>query len=186
MKAIQSAAVVLFSFAFQAFADTCIECHKTKTPNIVSDWQLSKHSQNGIGCSICHGDGHQSAEDVDKVALPTPATCQQCHPDQVDQFMKGKHSAAWAAMKAMPTAHAQPVAMMEGMKGCGGCHKVGVKSKEDLVALNKAGSGFGRTDLCGAKARSGNRGFQPPERCCTERGRHPLPGLGSAETSRSA
>jgi hypothetical protein len=150
MKAASISAILLCLASSPAFAATCIECHKVKTPSIVSDWQLSKHSQNGIECSTCHGDGHQSETDVAKVKIPTPETCQQCHPDQVSQFMKGKHSAAWAAMKAMPSAHAQPVAMMEGMKGCGGCHKLGVKSKDDLVELKKAGSGFGRAscDAC--------------------------------------
>src|SRR5215469_2108206 len=141
MNAIRLSTILLSLGAWPAFAAICIECHKVKTPSIVSDWQLSKHSQNGIECSTCHGDGHQSASDVDKVKIPTPETCQQCHPEQVSQFTKGKHSAAWAAMKAMPTAHAQPVALMEGMKGCGGCHKIGLKSKEDLAELKKAGSG---------------------------------------------
>jgi hypothetical protein len=150
MNAIRVSTILLSLAVWPAFAATCIECHKVKTPSIVSDWQLSKHSQNGIECSTCHGDGHQSASDVDKVKIPTPETCQQCHPEQVSQFTKGKHSSAWAAMKAMPTAHAQPVALMEGMKGCGGCHKIGLKSKEDLADLKKAGSGFGRAscDAC--------------------------------------
>jgi hypothetical protein len=29
-------------------ADTCIDCHKKVTPNIVTDWQLSKHSMNAV------------------------------------------------------------------------------------------------------------------------------------------
>ena len=37
----------------------CIECHKKLTPNIVSDWKLSKHSENGVDCSICHGDSQR-------------------------------------------------------------------------------------------------------------------------------
>jgi hypothetical protein len=135
--------ILAISLTLPAFSATCIECHKKTTPSIVTDWQLSKHSQNGIDCSTCHGDQHQTASDAAKAQIPTPETCQQCHPDQVTQFMKGKHAAAWAAMKAMPSIHAQPVAMTEGMKGCGGCHKIGVKSKEDLATLKKAGAGFG-------------------------------------------
>ncbi|RLB34873.1 MAG: hypothetical protein DRH11_04555 [Deltaproteobacteria bacterium] len=42
-----------------------------------------------------------------------------CHQVQGDQFKAGKHAPAWSSMKAMPTAHWQPMAMMEGMKGCG-------------------------------------------------------------------
>jgi hydroxylamine dehydrogenase len=129
---------------------TCIECHKKTTPQIVTDWQLSKHSQNDVDCSICHGEGHKSADDYSKALIPAPETCAQCHEERVTQFKKGKHALAWAAMKAMPTAHAQPVAMMEGMKGCGGCHKIGLKSEAEMRELQQAGSGFGRAscDAC--------------------------------------
>lgn len=121
----------------------CLDCHKKITPDIVSDWQLSKHGQGGIDCAACHGDGHTTAADFAAARIPTPDTCAQCHEDKVTQYKKGKHAVAWAAMNAMPAAHAQPVAMMEGMKGCGGCHKLGVKSEADIAALHKAGSGFG-------------------------------------------
>jgi len=150
-------------------ADPCIDCHKQRTPNIVSDWQLSKHSQNGIACSTCHGDKHTSAADVSRVEIPTPETCRACHPDQVEQFLKSKHAVAWAAMKAMPMAHAQPVAMMEGMKGCGGCHKIGVKSENDLAELRKAGSGFGRAscDACHTRHTFSVTEARQPQACAT-------------------
>ena len=82
---------------------------------------MSKHSQNDVDCSVCHGEDHKAANDYAVARIPTPETCAQCHEKKLTQFKKGKHALAWAAMKAMPTAHAQPVAMMEGMKGCGAC-----------------------------------------------------------------
>lgn len=112
-------------FTIGASAQECVDCHKEITPNIVSDWQMSKHSQAEVNCSVCHGDRHKSAEDFTNVQIPTPETCAICHNTQTQQFKAGKHAAAWAAMKAMPTAHWQPMALMEGMKGCGGCHKRG-------------------------------------------------------------
>jgi hydroxylamine dehydrogenase len=126
-----------------ARAQQCVDCHSKITPNIVSDWKLSKHSQNGVDCSVCHGDQHTSANDVAKVQIPTLETCGTCHEARVAQFKEGKHAAAWAAMKAMPTAHWQPMALMEGMKGCGGCHKIGVKSEAEIRELKKTGGGFG-------------------------------------------
>ncbi|MCK4426865.1 MAG: cytochrome C [candidate division Zixibacteria bacterium] len=128
---------------FGALAQECVDCHKKVTPNIVSDWQLSKHSLNGIDCSVCHGEQHKSAQDIAKVNIPTPNTCATCHETQVEQFKAGKHALAWAAMKAMPTAHWQPMALMEGMKGCGGCHKIGLKTEEEIAELKKDGAGFG-------------------------------------------
>ncbi len=124
-------------------AQQCVECHKKVTPNIVSDWQLSKHSQNGIDCAVCHGDEHTSAADVANVRIPTPDTCATCHDLQVEQFKKGKHAFGWAAMKAMPTTHWLPMALREGMKGCGGCHKVGLKTEEEIRELKRNGAGFG-------------------------------------------
>ncbi len=126
-----------------ASAQTCVDCHRKFTPNIVSDWQLSKHSQNGLDCSVCHGDLHKSAQDVANVQIPTPETCALCHQTRVQQFKDGKHALAWAAMKAMPTAHWQPMALMEGMKGCGGCHKIGLKTEEEIKELKMDGAGFG-------------------------------------------
>jgi hypothetical protein len=141
--------VMIVFFASNALAQECVDCHKKVTPNIVSDWQVSKHSQNEIGCSLCHGEQHKSADDVAKVQIPTPDTCATCHETQVEQFKGGKHAIAWAAMKAMPTAHWQPMALMEGMKGCGGCHKIGLKTEAELKDLKKDGAGFG-TASCDA------------------------------------
>ncbi len=125
------------------FAQECVNCHKQITPHIVSDWQASKHSQNDVDCSTCHGDQHNSASNVASARIPTPETCAACHQARVEEFKKGKHAAAWAAMKAMPTAHWQPMALMEGMKGCGGCHKLGLKTESEIKELKKDGAGFG-------------------------------------------
>lgn len=131
------------AFAQQTGSNSCVNCHSNVTPKIVSDWKLSKHSQNSIDCAACHGDQHTSAADVAKVKIPTPDTCATCHETQVEQYKKGKHSLAWAAMKAMPTIHWQPMAMIEGEKGCGGCHKIGLKTAAEISQLKQGGSEFG-------------------------------------------
>ncbi|MEW6511983.1 MAG: multiheme c-type cytochrome [Bacteroidota bacterium] len=129
--------------ASRADAQVCVNCHLKVTPGIVSDWQLSKHSANGVECSSCHGDRHTSATDYANAAIPTPETCAECHETQVTQFKSGKHALAWAAQQAMPTIHWQPMEMIEGMKGCGGCHKIGLKTEAEIKALKKSGGGFG-------------------------------------------
>jgi hydroxylamine dehydrogenase len=166
------ALIVLLAGAFfvsPASAQQCVDCHKTVTPNIVSDWQLSKHNLAGVDCAICHGDQHASAQDVSKVQIPTPDTCATCHDAQVRQFKAGKHAAAWAAMKAMPTAHAQPVALMEGMKGCGGCHKIGLKTQVEIQELKKQGAGFGvaSCDACHTRHIFSAREARQPQACQT-------------------
>ena len=163
--------LVLMSLIFVSAtsAQVCVECHKKITPNIVSDWQLSKHSQNKIDCSECHGSQHKSAQDVAKVKIPTPDTCASCHPDRVKQFKSGKHAAAWAAMKAMPTAHWQPMALMEGMKGCGGCHKIGLKTETEIKELKKGGAGFGvaSCDACHTRHTFSVQEAKQPQACQT-------------------
>ncbi len=152
-----------------ASAQECVKCHKDVTPNIVSDWQLSKHSQNEVDCSVCHGDLHKDPYDVDKVQIPTPTTCANCHDEKVKQFMAGKHAAAWAAMKAMPTAHWQPMALMEGMKGCGGCHKIGLKTDQEIKELKETGPGFGTAscDACHTRHVFSVQEARQPQACQT-------------------
>jgi hydroxylamine dehydrogenase len=150
-------------------AQVCVDCHKEVTPKVVSDWQLSKHSQNEVNCSVCHGDRHTSAQDVAKVKIPTPNTCASCHETQVEQFKGGKHALAWVAMKAMPTAHWQPMALMEGMKGCGGCHKLGLKTEEEIAELKKGGAGFGvaSCDACHTRHIFSVQEARQPQACQT-------------------
>ena len=152
-----------------ADAQTCIDCHTKKTPDIVSDWKLSHHSQVGVTCVACHGDQHTSETDVSKVRIPTPETCGQCHETQVSQYSKGKHAAAWAAMKAMPTIHWQPMAMTEGEKGCGGCHKIGLKTPTEIVELRQGGAEFGAAscDACHTRHTFSAEEARQPQACET-------------------
>jgi len=151
------------------YAEDCVDCHRKTTAGIVGDWELSKHKEAGVECTSCHGDQHSSADDVAKAGIPTPETCGTCHPERVEQFSNGKHAVAWAAMKAMPMAHAQPVALMEGMKGCGGCHKIGLKSEAELKGLRDAGSGFGRAscDACHTRHTFSVTEARQPQACQT-------------------
>ncbi len=150
-------------------AEDCIDCHTKVTPNIVTDWQLSKHSGNSVDCEMCHGGSHKSAEDVEKVSMPTHQTCNDCHDTQVSQFLKGKHSIAWSAVKAMPTTHMLPTPLNDGMKGCGGCHKMGVKSEEELERLIADGSKFGHAscDACHTRHTFSIEEARQPEACQT-------------------
>lgn len=166
--------LLILSFALMLissnlFAQKCVNCHTKTTPQVVTDWKLSKHFQNDIGCEVCHGSDHNGASNVDKVKLPTIETCQQCHDQQAGQFKKGKHAAAWAAMNAMPTIHAQPVAMIEGMKGCGGCHKLGLKDETEIKKLKEQGSVFGHAscDACHTRHTFSVKEAKQPQACQT-------------------
>ena len=86
-----------------AAAASCIGCHGEETPGIVTDWELSRHSAAGVDCTLCHGDGHTTADDVARVEMATVEVCADCHPIQAEQFTRGKRALAWASMNAMPT-----------------------------------------------------------------------------------
>ncbi len=150
-------------------ASVCVDCHSRVTPSIVTDWKQSKHSQANIACDSCHGSQHNTNTDFDKAKIPTPDTCAPCHDQQVAQFKKGKHALAWAAMEAMPTIHWQPMALIEGMKGCGGCHKLGLKSEQDIAQLNKSENQFdiASCDACHPRHTFSVQEARQPQACQT-------------------
>ncbi|ACG72191.1 multihaem cytochrome [Anaeromyxobacter sp. K] len=147
----------------------CVDCHQQRTPAIVADWKASRHAAVQVDCATCHGDAHRGNDDVAKALIPTPETCAQCHEAQVAQFKKGKHALAWASVKAMPTFHYQPLAIREGLKGCGGCHKLGLKSPAELKELKEASGGFGvaSCDACHTRHLFSKAEARRPEACQT-------------------
>ncbi len=163
-----AASLLLLSNA-QAGTDACVECHAKATPSIVSDWKESLHRGNDVGCTVCHGEKHRSAADPKEARIPTPSTCLECHEERVVQYMEGKHAKAWEVMKALPTIHWQPMALTEGMKGCGGCHKIGLKREGDIEALQKSGRGFGLAscDACHTRHTFSRKEASQPQACQT-------------------
>jgi len=175
VKILSAILIIFFNLlpVSSASAQNCVDCHQKVTPNVVLDWQLSKHSKAepiAVQCCECHGHGHQSENDTDKAYIPGPEACADCHDKQVKQFSSGKHAFAWTAMKAMPTIHYQPLLLIDGMKGCGGCHKIGVKSKADIKELKESGyRGFGLAscDACHTRHVFSVREARQPQACQT-------------------
>jgi len=164
------AALIGFILSSTVYAqNSCVSCHSKVTPNIVSDWKISKHSEKEVDCAVCHGSDHNTATDFAKVKTPTPETCNTCHDTQVAQYKKGKHAVAWAAMNAMPTAHMQPMVLTDGMKGCGSCHKIGVKDEATIKKLKSEGSIFGHAscDACHTRHTFSKKEAQQPQACQT-------------------
>jgi len=119
----------------------CIDCHKLLTPGIVTDWELSAHSSNNVGCAECHGSEHNDKDNVALVKTIAADTCGACQKQRFNEFKTSKHPLAWDALKAMPTTHWKPMELIDGMKGCGGCHKIGLRSSEEITRLKSVGSG---------------------------------------------
>jgi len=140
----------------------CIACHEKVTPGIVKQFLSGKMGKT-LDCSTCHGSAHMSASDVAKVMLPTPDTCAQCHAERVKEYRDGKHSLAWAAMKAMPMITHQPSAVGGGdLKGCSACHKIGEKPPSDLIRY-----GTGACDSCHTRHSFSVKEARDPRACRT-------------------
>ncbi len=134
------ALLALLGFSNMAMAEeACITCHKKVSPGQVKDWSVSKHAENDITCSVCHGDKHTNANDVGLVRLPDEHVCAQCHQEQFDQFSKGKHQMGWTSLNALPVTHVEPDELMEGGRGCGGCHNMGIKSEAQKKEQHEKG-----------------------------------------------
>ncbi len=72
-------------------------------------------------------------------------------------------------MEAMPTIHYQPMAQTEGMKGCGSCHRLGIKSPEQIATLAAQGNRFGiaSCDACHTRHTFSAEEARQPQACET-------------------
>jgi len=133
-------AIALFLTPLAATADdACVECHKEISPGQVRDWEISAHAFNDVGCADCHGEDHSSAADAVLADMPSEHVCAECHEEQFDSFAKGKHNHGWTALNAIPATHYAPDELIEGGRGCGGCHNMGIKTEAQAQELRDKG-----------------------------------------------
>lgn len=162
-------AIVLLMTSATAVAkpSSCEECHAKISPMQVKDFNRGIMSET-LTCEACHGSSHNSESDVAKVKLPTIATCKRCHPTQAIQYMSGKHALGKVALEAMPHTHAQPTAFIEGQKGCGGCHTLGVVDDAAREAEGRQYYKYGMDcQNCHTRHAFSKKEAQQPEACMT-------------------
>ncbi len=150
-----------------ATENPCVACHLKTTPGLVADWQASLHSKNEVFCSNCHGEKHRNNKDSDLARLPDEHVCAECHEEQFDQFSRGKHNFGWSSMNALPITHMEPDLLMEGGKGCGGCHNMGIKS--DAQKKDQLSKGYlyqnNSCDECHTRHAFSKKEAQDPRAC---------------------
>lgn len=101
----------------------CYECHSKKeiTPWITRTWASSKHAENGVICSDCHGN-HDGGFDSDKfTALPGPVVCQKCHPIKVKETLSGPHAKITKCTSCHPR-HTFSLEVARNPRICVTCH----------------------------------------------------------------
>ncbi len=150
-----------------AAEENCIVCHSKITPGQVQDWRVSAHAENDVTCSECHGDAHTSAKDVAKAKLPDEHKCQECHAEQFEQFAHSKHNFGWTSLNAMPITHVEPDELMEGGRGCGGCHNMGIKTEAQKKELRAKGYRYQNNscDECHTRHSFSKKEAQDPRAC---------------------
>ena len=75
----------------------CVDCHREKTPSIVSHWESSTHALKGVSCMECHT-AHEKDPDSfmhegRRIAtIVTPKDCAQCHTQEAQEFALSHHA----------------------------------------------------------------------------------------------
>ncbi|MET0093347.1 MAG: multiheme c-type cytochrome [Sedimenticola sp.] len=106
--------------------ELCVQCHEGITPGIVADWRASHHalSSEPVYCNDCHGSNHQ------KLHLPTPGVCGNCHDKQHGEFKDearyGFPSHVLAMERAVDAPHFADKPIAE-VQSCVQCHSVATK-----------------------------------------------------------
>jgi hydroxylamine dehydrogenase len=161
----------MFVFCFAGMAigaeEACITCHRTISPGQVADWDSSRHSAEDVTCSVCHGEEHTDAQDFREAILPDEHVCAQCHEEQFSSFVRGKHNFGWSTLNALPVTHVEPDELMEGGRGCGGCHNMGVKSDAQKKEQRDKGYRYQNNscDECHTRHSFAKKEAQDPRAC---------------------
>lgn len=119
----------------------CVDCHTQKGISLgaIREWKLSKHAENGITCTTCHGENEDFVHEIK--GKVTASKCAACHRDQYLQYKDSKHAKAWVKMQSSPMYKAIPDEMKETM--CQSCHNVGwvrtipKEKKAEMVATEE-------------------------------------------------
>ncbi len=85
---------------------SCVDCHRSKTPGIYEDWHKSVHAAVGVHCAKCHVardaattlTSHLEHTQVPVAMVVTPKNCSGCHPRQAEEYARSKHANTYDIM----------------------------------------------------------------------------------------
>ncbi len=96
-------------------------------PRVAQDWALTAHARGGVNCTGCHAP--ESGKSTRRVWQdhPDETVCRECHRDEVEGFLRGKHGMRRAhGLQPLAPAHARQPMRIRAMGktlGCVSCHK---------------------------------------------------------------
>jgi hydroxylamine dehydrogenase len=164
--------------------DSCVSCHREKTPGIVVDWEAGAHARLNVDCYKCHRANTDDAVLKDHLqfdrhpisAVVSPVNCGGCHPEEAAQYAKSKHANTheimWQVDIWLNQGHNNDV---ERAVGCFDCHGTVVRLAEGrpvagtwpnvgVGRINPDGS-FGSCSACHTRHRFSKIEARKPEAC---------------------
>ncbi len=138
---------------------SCIRCHESLMPGLLSEWRYSRHCAVNVGCYECHAADPKDADAFEHngsfiALIVSPNDCARCHTDEVTQFEASHHADAGRILGSTDNILGQDV---EGeavaVSGCNQCHGSVVKVLPEgkLAAATWPNSGMGRLNPDGSK-----------------------------------
>jgi hypothetical protein len=90
MTTVVALVAILSAAAALAAEHSCLDCHREKTPGIVSYWERSAHPGADVGCTDCHG---TDVERNHSGALRVEASvCGRCHEGAYESHLLSNHA----------------------------------------------------------------------------------------------
>jgi hypothetical protein len=150
----------------------CVDCHRTKSPGIVGQWEISTHAASGIGCMQCHLAQEGDVDGYDHegqfiATIVSPRDCAQCHERETAEFEASHHASAGKILGSLDNVLAEVVEGFvefdaEGNKitpspaavsGCLQCHGSEIKVLADgkLDPATWPNTGIGRLNPDGSR-----------------------------------
>jgi hydroxylamine dehydrogenase len=150
----------------------CIDCHKEKSPSIVTHWGNSKHYRANVGCFECHSASPKDPDAFEHqgatiAVIVSPKDCGRCHEHEVEEFTNSHHAKAGRILGSLDNTLAEVVEGNRGFKtpgfprgnsaaavnGCWQCHGTQVKVLKEgrLDPATWPNTGMGRLNPDGSE-----------------------------------
>jgi hypothetical protein len=138
-----------------AGGQTCRECHRKLSPELIADLEASPHERVPVTCEECHGSDHDRIFAV-KGEVP-PTVCAKCHPKEWEEFSRSHHGRHLRGGKMTP-------ALMQHSFSVGSC---GTESGCHSIQKKYADGSVGRCSTCHPTHTFSNHEARNPRVCYT-------------------